>query len=403
MPELGDKPNIGDKKRIGLCLSGGGSRAVAFHLGCLRALNELGLLDQVKVLSTVSGGSVIGALYAARDQSFHEFEAEVRTFLKSGLIFPSLRTAATTSAGVEAISCWVVIALGALVRFSGKRLLSLVGARRLASRIDAVPTMRRWASRTTILLETIEREYFRGIRLVDLPERRPLLIVNATELQTGSAFYFSRNESGSWRLGRIDGRKLLLSFAVTASAAYPVFLPALDVEFEFTHKDGTQIRDRAVLTDGGVYDNLGLNTLWPDRDQAVSLNVDVAAVDTIICCRAGYGQGREKPGRFFGGRMTAAFETTHERSQNAAVKRLFDLKNAGKLRDIVLPYLGQNDEFLECRPDDLVTRADVENYPTDFSAMSDEWIDKLSKRGEQLTKAVIAQHSPHLVDNLRKS
>ncbi len=389
--------------QIGLSLSGGGSRAVAFHLGCLRALDELGLLDRVKVMSTVSGGSVIGALYAVRDQSFDEFEAEVRTFLKTGLVFPSLRTAVTTWAGLKALFCWAVVGVAALIRFLFKRLFSLVGARRLASRIDAIPTMRRWASRTTIMLETIERGYFRGIRLADLPETRPLLIVNATELQTGSAFYFSGNESGSWRLGSIDGRNFPLSFAVTASAAYPVFLPALDVMFAFTKKDGTQIRDRAMLTDGGVYDNLGLNTLWPDRDQAVSLNVDSAMVDTIICCRAGYGQGRARPGRFVGGRMTAAFETTHERSQNAAVKRLFDLKNAGKLRDIVLPYLGQNDELLECSPDDLVTRADVENYPTDFSAMSDEWIDKLSKRGEQLTKAIIAQHSPHLVDNSRKS
>ena len=27
---------------IGLALSGGGSRAMAFHLGCLRALNDMG-------------------------------------------------------------------------------------------------------------------------------------------------------------------------------------------------------------------------------------------------------------------------------------------------------------------------------------------------------------------------
>lgn len=401
MTRLADEPIKCDKKRIGLSLSGGGSRAVAFHLGCLRALNDLGVLDRVSVLSTVSGGSVIGALYAARDQSFDEFEAEARAFLKTGLVFPSLRTAATSWAGVEALSCWAVVGVAALARFLSKRLFSLVGAHRLVSRIDAMPTMRRWASRATILLETFEREYFHGTKLADLPETRPLLIVNATELQTGSAFYFSRNESGSWRLGSIDGCSLPLAFAVTASAAYPVFLPALDVEFEFTKWDGTQRRDRAVLTDGGVYDNLGLNTLWPDRDQMISLNVEAATVDTIICCRAGYGQSRGKPGRFFGGRMTAVFETTHERSQNAAVKRLFDLRNAGKLQDIVLPYLGQNDNQLEHRPHDLVTRADVENYPTDFSAMSEEWIDKLSKRGEQLTKAIIAQHSPHLVDNAR--
>ncbi len=64
------------KSAIGLALSGGGSRAIAFHLGCLRALHDLGILAQVKVLSTVSGGSVIGALYASTDAPFPEFEAK---------------------------------------------------------------------------------------------------------------------------------------------------------------------------------------------------------------------------------------------------------------------------------------------------------------------------------------
>ena len=56
-----------ENPRIGLALSGGGSRAIAFHLGCLRALHDLGILRNVQTLSTVSGGSVVGTLYAATD------------------------------------------------------------------------------------------------------------------------------------------------------------------------------------------------------------------------------------------------------------------------------------------------------------------------------------------------
>ena len=67
--------------RIGLALSGGGSRAIAFHLGCMRALNDLGVLNKVEVLSTVSGGSVIGAIYAYSDCSFEEFEGRVKSCL----------------------------------------------------------------------------------------------------------------------------------------------------------------------------------------------------------------------------------------------------------------------------------------------------------------------------------
>lgn len=65
--------------KIGLALSGGGSRAIAFHLGCLRALRRLGLLDQVVVLSTVSGGSVIGACFHAYHGEFTSFEAKFVT------------------------------------------------------------------------------------------------------------------------------------------------------------------------------------------------------------------------------------------------------------------------------------------------------------------------------------
>src|SRR6187431_1635599 len=49
--------------KIGLALSGGGHRAALFHLGVLARLAEVGLLRRVEVISTVSGGSILGALY----------------------------------------------------------------------------------------------------------------------------------------------------------------------------------------------------------------------------------------------------------------------------------------------------------------------------------------------------
>jgi hypothetical protein len=55
-------------------------------------------------------------------------------------------------------------------------------------------------------------------------------------------------------------------------------------------------------------------------------------------------------------------------------------------------------------PPDLVSRAMVAGYSTDFSAMPEEWIDRLSLRGEQLTLALIAEYgwrptSPVVVAN----
>ena len=51
---------------LGLCLSGGGYRASLFHLGSLRRLHELGILQNTATISSVSGGSIISAHLADR-------------------------------------------------------------------------------------------------------------------------------------------------------------------------------------------------------------------------------------------------------------------------------------------------------------------------------------------------
>jgi len=54
--------------RIGLALSGGGFRASIFRLGVIRRLEELGIMPDVSVISSVSAGSIIAAYYACRMQ-----------------------------------------------------------------------------------------------------------------------------------------------------------------------------------------------------------------------------------------------------------------------------------------------------------------------------------------------
>ncbi len=385
---------------IGLALSGGGSRAIAFHLGCLRALHELGILSEVKVISTVSGGSVIGGLYAAHGESFPEFESRVRQLLAQGLMQPAIRKAFTTTEGLRALYCWMILLFVNAMVFAVSRAawaISLLfpADRRSRWRTEALHApVRRFASRTTLLRRVFE-DIFEGKRLRDLPAAGPLLIINAADLRTGSAFYFSRQSSGSWRLGELADPDVSLAHAVTASAAYPLLLPALDEVLPFNKNDGTRREERVTLTDGGVYDNLGLAPFWPDRDPRISLNV--TKTDSIICCRAGYGLRFDPPSQFLLARLTSAFACIHDRAQNAAMKRLFDLTEAGRLKGIFLPYLGQNDSRLKHPPGDLVTREEAYAYPTDFSAMPDEWIDKLSHRGEQLTKALIAEHHPEML------
>lgn len=387
----------GDELRIGIALSGGGSRAIAFHLGCLRTLHRLGVLDRAKVLSTVSGGSVIGALYALHEGPFETFERQVRALLRAGLLGAALITAVTSLEGLKAFA-------------SAGRLLvwSVLSAplrlwRRLGPVRPPLRAPRRFASRTTILGRAIDRRLFHGATLADTrrPDR-PKWIALAAELRTGTAFYFSAGFAGTWRLGRADPTGMQVAHAVAASAAYPLFLPALDETLCFTPPGGAPRTERVSLTDGGVYDNLGLAPFWPDRDPRISL--DVEPVDLIIACRAGDGPREAEPSISFAARMFATVATMHDRAQNATMKRLFDLQESGRIKGFLLPYLGQDDRKLKAAPEGLVGRDEVINYPTNFSPMPAAWIDRLVLRGEQVTLAVIGEHAPYLLgDNSDRS
>jgi hypothetical protein len=57
-------PHSGPQPGIALCLSGGGYRAMVFHIGVLWRLNELGYLAKLDRVSSVSGGSITAGVLA---------------------------------------------------------------------------------------------------------------------------------------------------------------------------------------------------------------------------------------------------------------------------------------------------------------------------------------------------
>lgn len=380
---------------LAIALSGGGSRAMAFHLGCLRALHSVGLLDKASVISSVSGGSVLAALYCHHAGDFASFEKKVRDVLATGFVRPALRVAFTTSEGIRALICVLLLLTDRSAAFFVRLILGAF-APRVASRFSWLrqPALRRSASRTTIL-RIVLSELFDADTLSELRSDRPKLIVVACELQDKSAFYFTQDSVGSWRLGEANAGGVQIAQAVVASAAYPGLLPALDDRMEF-EKNGRKKTRRVLLTDGGVYDNLGLAPLWPDRDPKTSLHV--ANYDRVIACRAGYGLKRGLPSIFWPSRMLAVLYSALARSENLSINRLFELAKTDRLKGVLLPYLGQVDERLANPPADLVTASEVANYPTDFSAMSKHWIDLLSRRGEQLTLALLNEHWSDLLE-----
>src|SRR5512133_3552735 len=62
----GDPEEDSPEPGIGLCLSGGGYRAMLFHLGALWRLNQAGYLPRLARVSSVSGGSIVSGVLAQR-------------------------------------------------------------------------------------------------------------------------------------------------------------------------------------------------------------------------------------------------------------------------------------------------------------------------------------------------
>ena len=353
---------------------------MAFHLGCLRALDDLQLLEKIRVLSTISGGSVIGAYYAySPDKSFEEFEADIRAFLCAGFqrqIAIELLKPQNLVPGM--LACALAHVQDGIGIFTKR-----------------VPPIPRFRSRTDAFEAVLHRNLFPGMRLSARRRRDLEVIIGACELRTGTAFRFGNERSGSWRHGEIVGNEINLSFAVAASAAYPLFLPAFDRMFSF-RKNNAEKRARVCLTDGGVYDNLGTQVLEPGRDPKYSLHS--FPCDYLISCNAGHGQesGLAVP-MGFGTRVKRSFEVVHRRVQDTAMHHLHGLKQSGRLRGFAMPYLGQQDSSLPLKPSVLVPRDKVIDYPTNFAAMSVDWIDALSNRGEQLTRALVSTYLADLL------
>jgi NTE family protein len=237
------------------------------------------------------------------------------------------------------------------------------------------------------------RERLFGRLNVKLPLRKGLdIVLNATELRTGTGFRFGSQSNSSSRYGFVQD-DVHVAKAVAASAAYPVLLPALHEKFTF-EKKGETFTERVVLTDGGVYDNLGISCLDPTRDPAFMSHIYPCS--HIIACNAGQGlwDGSDLP---YGwpSRMRQTVVVALRRAQDQLMQRLFSLRDTGALESVVLPYLGQQDGSLrrDSRvgplPEEFVTREQVVDYPTDFRAMRDDDFERLSRRGEQLTHLLL--------------
>jgi predicted acylesterase/phospholipase RssA len=352
--------------RIGLAISGGGFRATAFGLGCLRALHDRGILDNVTVVSGISGGSLAAALWAYGPARFDDFDANTVDLLRRGIQLDITRRAIAPAA-------------------VGRNLTAFLG-----SMMPAPLSRRRTANRTDALRDTLAELAF-GDTLVDQVTYPGLAtVISATDLITTRAVRFGSHRSSCSAHGTIT-EPITVAQAVAASAAYPLILPAIERTFTFTRSRAgvpTTTTHRVALTDGGVYDNLGLTVLEPGRSPAFTDHV--YDLDYIIACDAGTGSPKPASARFLPTRLYRSFTITYRKTQDAGRARLHEAARTGQLRGFVHSYLGMPDHRLPIPVPDLIPSDRVRPYGTNFKAMSHDDLHAISTRGEQLTRTLIA-------------
>jgi NTE family protein len=232
MPEQPGRDQARPTNEVGLALSGGGFRAVLFHVGALWRLCELGILTKIDRISSVSGGSIVSGRLA---EVWPEFARTPTVLRFRELIAEPLDKFCTL--WVDAVA----IARGALS-----------------------------PSRTAAdVLEGIYAEHLFQKSLDQLPDH-PTFVFNSTNMQTGRSFRFSKKYLADWRLGLIRNPLLPVARAVTASSAFPPMLSPVIIRDVGTFEavEGADLNEdpaftrKLFLSDGGVYDNLGLETVW---------------------------------------------------------------------------------------------------------------------------------------------
>jgi NTE family protein len=220
---------------VALCLSGGGYRAMLFHVGALWRLNELGFLPKLDRVSSVSGGSITAVTLGRHWDRLQLDGAGVAQAFTAQVVAPLRQVASTT------IDRSSVIA-------------GILQPRRTVAEKVA---------------EAYRKHLFGNDTLQQLPDR-PRFVINATNVQTGSLWRFSKPYMADYRVGMFPSPQVELAVAVGASSAFPPVLSPvrLTVDANGYAQDGRGELCRApystnpVLTDGGVYDNLGLETAW---------------------------------------------------------------------------------------------------------------------------------------------
>lgn len=238
-----------NREGLALCLSGGGFRATLFHSGALRRLNELGILSRTTTVTSVSGGSILAGDLALR--------------------WPELRQ--SESGGV--FTAYDRLVAEPVREFCKQDLRTSVLLWDRVNPANWPALLSREYSITDRLAQAYADHLGMGVPLASL-SGSPRLIICATNLETGACWEFQAGPDGrmgDYYTGWAPTGEMTLARAVAASSAFPLTFPPIILRFPDpavfadAHEMFGQMKESKEwigLTDGGVYDNLGLEPVW---------------------------------------------------------------------------------------------------------------------------------------------
>ncbi len=239
-------------KKIALSCSGGGYRAASFHLGTMSYLNRLQfqgnpLLENVEMLSTVSGGTITGVVYALLKKDKRTF-GEIFNFL-----LDKLETLDLVKTGIEKLNPDQDLK-------NPDKTKNLINA--FAEEYDAYFTNGK-------VMQDLA-----GIGSSHLKE----VVFNSTEFKNAINFRFKNPDTSGYggnfraRIPKKQLQEIKLSDVMAASSCFPAGFEPMLWPDDFVHNDAvnlkilkekntTQAIDPIGVMDGGIYDNQGIESI----------------------------------------------------------------------------------------------------------------------------------------------
>lgn len=349
------------KQPLALSLSGGGIRAMMFHMGALRELANRRMLEQVTHISTVSGGSLlIGLVFHMNNMKWPSSEEYLTSVL------PKLKIAL----------CEKSMQWGALRQLKKNK------------------NWRFLFSRANLLAATLVQEWGITHTLSDLP-MSPEWSINGTTAETGKRFRFKRDSMGDYVFGySADVAKFRLADAMAVSAAFPIGFGPLILDaslYQWQKKEKwndeepmamqTPEFSKLHLYDGGVYDNLGIEPFLDvgtgKKKSAISANTRILVLDAgapLI--------GKKLASNWHILQTTRLSDIVTDQTRALRIRCLYRFmkENQGQANYIYIA----NPKLLKSGKDEDIAKFSVE-YPTSLKCTNLDSLEKLIKFGELCT------------------